>query len=68
MFLLRIIVKVSASFQLILSNHSFFCRMEDQTFDCEDGNSVENVVSDENHSGMSAWNFCNSMTLPKSEL
>ena len=61
-------MKVSASFQLTLSNYSIFWRMEDRTVDCEDAINVEDLVFDENHSERSAWKFCNSTTLPRSEV
>ena len=61
-------MKVSASFQLTLSNYSFFWRMEDRTVDCEDASNVEDLVFDETHSERSAWKFCNSKTLHRSEV
>ena len=42
--------------------------MEEQTVDCEDGICVENLVFDKNQSERSAWKFCNSTTLPRSEV
>ena len=55
-------MNVSASFQL-----TFFGRIEDRTVDCEDAINVEDLVFDENPSERSAWKFCNSTTLPRSE-
>ena len=59
---------VSASFTLALRNYSFFCWMEDRTVDCVDGIHSEGLVFDESHSESSAWKFCNSTTLPRSEV
>ena len=42
--------------------------MEDRTVDCEDAINVEDLVFDGNHSERSAWKFCNSTTLHRSEV
>ena len=67
-YILRIIVKVSASFHLTWRNCSFFCKMEDRTVDCQEGINAEDLLFDQNHSKRSAWMFCNSATLPRSKV
>ena len=42
--------------------------MEEEAVDCPDDIGVEQFVYDENNSDRSSWKFCNSPTLPISEV